>query len=427
MTSTGAAPAAAPPGRHRRLLRRWRPGRRAAIAAGILLAVRVTAALLPHPTLRARVALSRAVTAADGTLLRLTLADDGQYRMWTSLDQISPLLIQATLRYEDRHFYWHPGVNPFALARAAVATYVTGGRRIGGSTLTMQLARRLWGLSSRTPLGKLQQIARALQLEAQYSKRQILEAYLNVAPYGGNIEGAGAASLLYFRKPAAKLTLAEALTLAVIPQSPVRRAAGAPTLDRARDELLRATLAAHPGRGDESALHDWPALKAPRSVLVMPGGDPEDPAAAPGSSLRRRGPADGRRGRRGRAGGHHAGRPPAAPVRAPRARLRGARANPRHHERRGDAGRHPHHGHPRPGGIGGLLRRRHRRSGRRRAGAALAWLDAVAAGVLARHGSGRASPGHDAEGRADGLRRVQPRELRRPLRRAAVGEGRAHP
>src|SRR3569623_350797 len=280
MTSTGAAPAAAPPGRHRRLLRRWRPGRRAAIAAGILLAVRVTAALLPHPTLRERIALSRAVTAADGTLLRLTLADDGQYRMWTNLDQLSPSLVEATLRYEDRHFYWHPGVNPFALGRAARATYVTGGRRIGGSTLTMQLARRLWGLSSRTPLGKLQQIARALQLEAQYSKRQILEAYLNVAPYGGNIEGAGAASLLYFRKPPATRPLAEALTLAVIPQSPVRRAAGAPTLDRARDELLRATLAAHPGRGDETALRDWPALMAPRSVLAMPGGDPEDPAAA---------------------------------------------------------------------------------------------------------------------------------------------------
>ena len=263
-----------------RLLRRLRPGRRAAIAAGVLIAARVALAVLPHPALRERIALSRAVTAADGTLLRLTLADDGQYRMWTNLDQLSPSLVEATLRYEDRHFYWHPGVNPFALGRAALATYVTGGRRIGGSTLTMQLARRRWGLSSRTPLGKLQQIARALQLEAQYSKRQILEAYLNVAPYGGNIEGAGAASLLYFRKPAAKLTLAEALTLAVIPQSPVRRAAGAPTLDRARDELLRATLAAHPGRGDESALHDWPALKAPRSVLVMPGGDPEDPAAA---------------------------------------------------------------------------------------------------------------------------------------------------
>ena len=255
--------------RHRRLaalLRRLRPGRRAAIVAGVLLATRLALALLPHPALRQRIALSRAVTAADGTLLRLTLADDGQYRMWTDLDRISPLLVEATLRYEDRHFYWHPGVNPFALVRAALSTYVAGSRRIGGSTLTMQLARRLWGLSSRTPLGKLQQIARALQLEAQYSKRDILEAYLNVAPYGGNIEGAGAASVLYYRKPVAKLTLPEALTLAVIPQSPVRRAggAGAAALERARNELLRAYTVAHALPTNEATGPDWPTLKDPR-------------------------------------------------------------------------------------------------------------------------------------------------------------------
>lgn len=234
--------------------------------AGVLLATRLALALLPHPALRQRIALSRAVTAADGTLLRLTLADDGQYRMWTDLDRISPLLVEATLRYEDRHFYWHPGVNPFALVRAALSTYVAGSRRIGGSTLTMQLARRLWGLSSRTPLGKLQQIARALQLEAQYSKRDILEAYLNVAPYGGNIEGAGAASVLYYRKPVAKLTLPEALTLAVIPQSPVRRAggAGAAALERARNELLRAYTVAHALPTNEPTGPDWPTLKDPR-------------------------------------------------------------------------------------------------------------------------------------------------------------------
>ena len=253
----------------RRLALRLRPGRRAAVAAGVLVAVRLLLAVVPHPALRERIALSRAVTAADGTLLRLTRADDGQYRMWTGLEQISPLLVEATLRYEDRHFYRHPGVNPFALVRAALSTYVTGGRRIGGSTLTMQLARRLWSLSSRTPLGKLQQIVRALQLEAQHSKREILEAYLNVAPYGGNIEGAGAASVLYFRKPAAKLTLAEALTLAVIPQSPVRRAGTAATAtasrERARDELLRAYAAAHPPASGDEAVRDWPVLRDPRT------------------------------------------------------------------------------------------------------------------------------------------------------------------
>jgi len=265
MTSTDAGTSAGRGG-VARLLRRLRPGRRAALAGGVLLAARIVLGVMPHPALRERIALSRAVTAADGTLLRLTLAEDGQYRMWTDLDGISPLLVEATLRYEDRHFYRHPGVNPFALARAALSTYVTGSRRIGGSTLTMQLARRLWSLSSRTPAGKLQQIVRALQLEAQYSKREILEAYLNVAPYGGNIEGAGAASVLYYRKPVAKLTLAEALTLAVIPQSPLRRAGGAgvEALDRARNELLRAYTAAHPAVVEEIAVRDWPSLKDAR-------------------------------------------------------------------------------------------------------------------------------------------------------------------
>ncbi|MES1206055.1 MAG: transglycosylase domain-containing protein, partial [Pseudomonadota bacterium] len=243
--------------------RRLRPGRRFALVALGSVVTLAAVRLLPHPPLAARVPLSTAVTAADGTLLRLTVADDGQYRLWTQIADISPLLVDGTLLYEDRHFRWHPGVNPIALVRAAYGTFISGGRRIGGSTVTMQLARRLWSIPSRTLAGKLTQIARALQLEAQHSKREILEAYLNVAPYGGNIEGAGAASEIYFRKPAAALTLAEALTLAVVPQSPTRRArepdvhgiapAAAPgtapapaTLDHARRALLAAWTARAP-------------------------------------------------------------------------------------------------------------------------------------------------------------------------------------
>src|SRR5437773_400880 len=81
-----------------------------------------------------------------------------------------------------------------------------GGRRRGGSTITMQLARRLYGLDSRTVPGKLRQIAAAIWLELRYSKRDILEAHLNLAPFGGNVEGVGAASLVYFHKRAARLT-----------------------------------------------------------------------------------------------------------------------------------------------------------------------------------------------------------------------------
>src|SRR5207244_10106236 len=77
---------------------------------------------------------------------------------------------------------------------------------------------------TRTPNGKLMQVVRALELERHYSKSEILEAYLNFAPYGRNIEGIGAASEIYFRKTAAHLTRPESISLSVIPQSPTRRA-----------------------------------------------------------------------------------------------------------------------------------------------------------------------------------------------------------
>jgi penicillin-binding protein 1C len=106
--------------------------------------------------------------------------------------------------------------------RAAISTY-SGGPRVGGSTLTMQLARLKYGLNTRTIPGKLEQIARAVQLELMYSKRELLEAHLNLMPYGGNVQGVGTASLVYFEKPASRLDIAESLALVVIPQSPLRR------------------------------------------------------------------------------------------------------------------------------------------------------------------------------------------------------------
>ncbi|WP_037412943.1 penicillin-binding protein 1C [Silanimonas lenta] len=201
---------------------RWLPGRRGratllllAAAAVLLLALR----LCSPPPLSAGVPLSTAVLDREGRLLRLTLAADQRYRLWLPLEQFPPVLVEAVLLHEDQHFFRHPGVNPVSLLRAASSTY-GGGPRIGGSTLTMQLARLRWRLDTRSVPGKLVQIARALQLEAMYSKREILEAYLNLAPYGGNVEGAGTAARLYFDKPVAALSLPEALALAVMPQAP---------------------------------------------------------------------------------------------------------------------------------------------------------------------------------------------------------------
>ncbi len=243
-----------------------------ALALGALAIVAAAAPrLLPAPTLRERAPLSTAVYAERGELLRLTLAADGQYRLWTPLDQIAPAIREAVVLYEDRWFFWHPGVNPVALARGA-ARSALGGRRLGGSTLSMQLARRLDGVDSRTVPGKLRQIAGAMWLELRYSKREILEAYLNLAPFGGNVEGVGAASLVYFGKRPSRLDLAESLTLAVIPQNPRRRlppARLAPAtesqreLAAARERLWRRWSARH--RNDERDVPVLPLMLATSS------------------------------------------------------------------------------------------------------------------------------------------------------------------
>jgi penicillin-binding protein 1C len=212
-------------------------------AAAVLGGVRVW----PHAPLRDRIPLSTDVWSADGELLRVTRAADDQYRMWVPLSRISPTLVDAFLLKEDRWFYWNVGVNPIALMRAGLRTYHSGVRQ-GGSTVTMQLARLMYRMNTRTPIGKLKQMGAALWLEARYSKRDILETYLNVVPFGGNVQGVGAASQLYFGKAPDHLSLGESLTLAVIPQHPSSRA-GRSLSDTsalaARAQLGREWLAHH--------------------------------------------------------------------------------------------------------------------------------------------------------------------------------------
>src|SRR6516225_4011647 len=180
--------------------------------------------LLPKPPLLDGISFSQCVRDRNGKLLRVTLSADQKFRIWTPLAEISPDLIDATLRYEDKYYAHHPGVNPLALARCALDLLRFHRVTAGGSTITMQLARLRFHVHTRTISGKLEQITRALELERHYSKNEILEAYLNLAPYGRNIEGIGAASHIYFDKPASKLTRPEAVALSVIPQSPSRRA-----------------------------------------------------------------------------------------------------------------------------------------------------------------------------------------------------------
>ena len=226
----------------------------------------------PHPRLSDGVLFSTAYYDREGKLLRLALTGDDRYRLWTPLEEMSPLLVEGVMRHEDRWFYYHPGFNPYSLMRGFWVSYLRGGHPQGGSTLTMQLARMYWKLNTRTLPGKAMQILRAAQLELSYSKRDILEAYLNYAPYGRNIESIGAASLIYFNKPSQALTLPEALTLAVLPQSPSFRSDSrtgvvGPALTKARNRLYQRWLASHPDDASYAALFQLPlVLRQPEQM-----------------------------------------------------------------------------------------------------------------------------------------------------------------
>ena len=239
-----------------RILTKWL-GWLLATAALMLLLALLLLMLSPKPQLYQRYQQSSAYFAADGELLSLRLAADQRYRLRVPLADIAPALQQATLLYEDRQFYSHFGVDISAVGRAFWQGVVKGGRRQGASTLTMQLARLRYQLNTRSIAGKLQQLAYAVYLEWHFSKDEILEAYFNYAPYGGNIEGVAAASLIYFGKEAHRLTLAEALALSVIPQNPNQRSPLSPNgeqqLELARQRLAALWLAQNPSAQSDTA------------------------------------------------------------------------------------------------------------------------------------------------------------------------------
>ena len=214
--------------------------------------------LFPLPPLLTGTYYSRAVYDDHHQLLRLTLSQDAKYRLYTPLSSMSPQFVSATLLQEDQYFYWHLGVNPVSTLKAVWQTYFSGSRRMGASTITMQVARIRYDINSKTMTGKMWQVFRALQLETHYSKNQILEAYLNLAPYGNNIEGAGAASLIYFGKSVQELTLPEALTLVVIPQNPTKRVPHGGILKPVRNKLYARWVQQHPEDKHKKPLFELP-------------------------------------------------------------------------------------------------------------------------------------------------------------------------
>ncbi|MBU0765898.1 MAG: penicillin-binding protein 1C [Bacteroidetes bacterium] len=169
--------------------------------------------------LHTHIEYSIVVTAADSTVLHAFLTADDKWRMMTELREITPTLKKAIIYKEDKYFSLHPGINPGAILRAAYNNLTRGRRTSGASTITMQVARLL-DPKERNYFNKLTEMFRALQLEFHYSKNEILQLYLNLVPYGGNIEGVKAAAILYFDKSPDHLSLAEITALSIIPNRP---------------------------------------------------------------------------------------------------------------------------------------------------------------------------------------------------------------
>jgi penicillin-binding protein 1C len=169
--------------------------------------------------LKDKIQYSAIVTDSKGDIIHAYLTDDDKWRMKTELNEISPLLRKTIITKEDKYFYSHPGINPIAIVRAMVKNIFRMKRTSGASTITMQVARAL-ERRKRNIFSKIIEMFRAFQLEWKYSKDEILQMYLNLVPYGGNIEGVKSASNLYFNKNPDHLSLAEITALSIIPNRP---------------------------------------------------------------------------------------------------------------------------------------------------------------------------------------------------------------
>lgn len=239
--------------------------------AALLLALLIADRLFPPPLPGRDSPHALLIVARDGTPLRAFPDRNHVWRHPVTLNEVSPLYREALLRYEDRYFRWHPGVNPFALLRAA-GQWATSGRIVsGGSTLTMQVARVLEP-TPRTVAGKASQILRAVQLEARLSKDEILTLYLNYAPMGGVLEGVEAASRAYLGKPARRLSHAEAALLVVLPQAPsLLRPDRHPSAARAaRDKVIQRMDGSWPEADITDALQEPAYAQTLREPLLAP-------------------------------------------------------------------------------------------------------------------------------------------------------------
>jgi penicillin-binding protein 1C len=256
-------------------VRKRRAIRFAAVLATVILLISATFAgwvvsLGPLPLAQAR-EVSTTIVDRNGKLLRAYAMADGRWRLPVDAKTgVDPTYLKLLLAFEDQRFRTHAGVDPFALARAAFQLATRGHIVSGGSTITMQLARLMEPRRQRSVYAKLRQIVRALEIERWMSKDQILDLYLALAPFGGNLEGIRAASIAYFGKEPKRLSLSESALLVALPQSPeTRRLDRYPQAARAaRDRVL--DRLAEEGRVSRDDAAQAKAVPVPRLRKPMP-------------------------------------------------------------------------------------------------------------------------------------------------------------
>ncbi|EJW09984.1 Multimodular transpeptidase-transglycosylase [Rhodovulum sp. PH10] len=259
----------------------WQPGKGRGwfVAAGpvlVLVALLCTAlwvAALGPPPVGKDLAWSVEVSDRHGELLRPYTTPEGRWRLPVKSDEVDPRFFDLLLAYEDKRFRDHPGVDLWAVLRAAGQLLANGRIVSGGSTLTMQVARLLEPREERSLAAKLRQAVRAIEIERRLSKDQILALYLSLAPYGGNLEGIKAAALAWFGKPPRRLTLGEAALLVALPQSPeARRPDRFPgAAKRARDRVLDRMVAAgvvEPAEIARAKAEPVPTLRRPMPLVA---------------------------------------------------------------------------------------------------------------------------------------------------------------
>jgi penicillin-binding protein 1C len=274
-------------------LARGRAVRRSLVAislAGILLLGAAAAWIwwLGPAPLGENLEFSKQVVDRNGKLLRAYATADGRWRLPAKVSDVDPRFFDVLFAYEDKRFRSHHGVDPLAVIRAGLQFAASGHLRSGASTLTMQVVRLIEGQHPRDLIGKLAQMVRAIEIERVLSKDQVLRRYLELAPYGGNIEGIRAASLVYLGKEPKRLTLAEAALLVALPQSPeLRRPDRNPGAARAaRNRVLDRFAETGKVPADEIALAKSEPVPTARHAMPMLAPHAADEARAQDPSMR---------------------------------------------------------------------------------------------------------------------------------------------